>query len=115
MKEETIKVLYFPVGAAPKILKTSNELSAMQSLVNGYIEIFPLDSLEPDLNLNALAVLNEEGKITPGIMPNRGIYYQGELFDMFYGNFFICGSDDDGNFTSITPDQEAYYRKIFAV
>ena len=40
-----IKVLFFPVGGKPYIREVKNELRALQALVGGYIEVFPLDSL----------------------------------------------------------------------
>ena len=109
-----IKVLYVPVGGAPEIRETENGLRTLQNLVGGDIELFPLDSLEPSPNLNALAVLNEEGKITPGIKPNRKVYHQRKVFDTFYGSFFICGFNGEGEFISITPEQKDYYSKMFA-
>ena len=111
----TIKVLYVPVGGAPEIRETDNGLRAMQNLVGGDIEVFPLDSLEPSTNLDAFAVLNEEGKFTPGFMPNRNVYHQGRKYDTFYGGFFICGSDENGEFISITAEQEAYYNRMFSI
>jgi len=109
----TIKVLYVPVGGAPEIRETDNGLRAMQNLVGGDIEVFPLDSLEPSPNLDAFAVLNEEGKFTPGIMPNRNVYHLGKVFDTFYGGFFICGTNEEGELVSITSKQEAYYSRMF--
>ena len=111
----TIKVLYVPVGGAPEIREIENWLRPMQKLVGGKIEVFPLDSLEPNPNLHAFAILNEEGKIMPRMKPNRDVYHQGRKYDTFHGDFFICGCNEDGEFISITPEQEAFYMELFAL
>jgi len=109
-----IKVLFFPVGREPYIREVENTLKPMQELVKGYIEVFALDRLYgSQFESGALAVMNEEGKFTPGIKPNRNVYFRDNLIDTFYGDFFICGDDDEGNFISVTPEQEDYYRKTF--
>jgi len=110
MAERFINVLAVPVKKEPKVITIANELAAFQKLVGGYIEVFRLDRLEPSPNLGALAILNEEGKITPGIKPNRKV-----TGDVFYGDFLICGFNDEGDFTSVTPEQEEYYTRMFAL
>jgi hypothetical protein len=107
-------VLFFPVGKEPYLRWCYNYYKDMQKLVGGDIECFPLDSLYgSQFESGALAVVNEEGKITQGIRPNRKVFHKDELFDVFYGDFFICGQDGEGNMTSITNEQEDYYRKTF--
>ena len=115
LKENVIRVLIVPVGIQPYPCLIRNELKAMRDIVRGNIEAFPLDSLEEGLNLfGGIAIINEDGKITPGIRPNRHVYHQGVLFGTFYGRFFICGSDEKGNFTSLDSRQEAHYKQLFA-
>jgi hypothetical protein len=113
IKEPTIRVLYVPVGGAPYPMEIHNALEIYQGLVRGSIECFPLDSLYgSQFESGALAVMNEEGKITQGIYPNRKVFYQGKVFDIFYGDFIVCGQDGP-EFASITPEIEDYYTKTF--
>jgi len=113
MKEDIIRILVVPVNEEPKIMTVQNDLRASQEIVGGYIQTFPLDSVIPNPSLGAIAVLNEEGKITDGVKPNRTIYNNGKAFNIFYGKFFICSLNGE-HFGSITPEQETYYKTLFA-
>ena len=116
MKGTKIKVLYFPVGGDSYICEIENCLKSMQELVKGYIEVFVLDKIYGShFSSGALAILNEEGKFTPNIKPNRNVYFGDKLVEKFYGDFFICGSNNKGVFISVTSEQEDYYKKIFTL
>lgn len=58
----------------------------MQEAVGGYIDILGLDD-------NVCILLNDEGKLI-GLEGNRRIGS-----DIIVGDFFVCGSDEEGNLT----------------
>ena len=107
MKQQpVIKVLKVEPDKAPELIEMKNELEAMQSIVGGYIEVFPLAD-------GVTIVCNEEGKIC-GMEPNRPIYHDGKIFEIICGTFFIAGDDlSTGEFVSLTDEQIAQYEKQF--
>ena len=113
MKEEIIRILVVPANEEPRIMAIQNDLRTCQEVVGGYIQTFPLDSVIPNPGLGAIAILNDEGKITDGVKPNRSIFHKEKIFDVFYGRFFICSMNGE-HFGSITPEQEKYYKTLFA-
>ena len=97
MKEniEKLKILLKRVGRESELAEIENTLEAKQKLVNGLIEVVPLEQDE-----DLLIVCNEEGKIL-SLPPNT-------LFDFDYiaGDYFIVGDDNEnGDFKSITEEQ----------
>lgn len=105
-KEAVIKVLKVEPDKAPELIEMPNELEAMQAIVGGYIEVFPLAD-------DVAIVCNEEGKIN-GMPLNRPIYHNGEMVEIIAGTFFIAGDDISiGEFVSLTEEQIAQYSKQF--
>lgn len=105
-KEPVIKVLKVEPDKAPELIEMPNELKAMQELVGGFIEVFPLAE-------DAAIVCNEEGKMN-GMELNRPIYHEGKMIEIIAGTFFIAGDDlDIGEFVSLTDEQIAQYSKQF--
>ena len=51
-----MRAIYKKPGKAPEIIEIENDLSTLQKLVGGYIEVFPMAS-------NADIICNEEGKL----------------------------------------------------
>jgi hypothetical protein len=56
MKQQQIRIAFYPVEGTPEVRTIDNELEAMQALVGGYIEAVPLAGL-PGLD----AFCDEEG------------------------------------------------------
>jgi len=85
-------------------------LEAMQSLVGGYIERWPLGGHSLDgLDL----IINEEGKLkalsyNPNATVLSEILFRG---DCIVGDAFICGSDDDLFPVGLTDEQELALRR----
>lgn len=105
-KEPVIKVLKVEPDDVPHVIELPNELEAMQALVGGYIEVFPLAD-------GVAIVCNEEGKMN-GMKLNRPIYHEGVMVEVIAGTFFIAGDDISiGEFVSLTNEQIAQYRKRF--
>ena len=94
-KIEKLKILLKRVGRESEFAEVENTLEAKQKLVNGLIEVVPLEQDE-----DLLIVCNEEGKLL-SLPPNT-------LFDFDYiaGDYFIIGDDyENGDFKSITEEQ----------
>lgn len=105
-KEPVIKVLKVEPDKAPELIEMPNELDAMQALVGGYIEVYPLAE-------DVAIVCNEEGKMN-GLELNRPIYHNGKMVEIIAGTFFIAGDDISiGEFVSLTDEQIAQYSKQF--
>ena len=95
-----IRVLEVKPHEYPKEFILENSLEAMQEAVGGLIDII-------DLEEDTCILLNDEGKLM-GLEGNRRFYD-----DIIVGNFYICGSDEEGNLTSLTDEQMEKYKEIF--
>ena len=73
----------------PQVIEFSNGYRELQKLVEG---IFEMPSIFPDVDV----VINEEGKFN-GSLPNRYLFYNGQLVDIIFGNMLIVDSDSEGN------------------
>lgn len=105
-KEPIIKVLKVEPDKLPEVIEMPNELSAMQGIVGGYIEVAPIAE-------GVAIVCNEEGKLNKAKL-NRPIYHNGQMVDIIAGTFFIAGDDINiGEFVSLTDAQVAQYSKQF--
>ncbi|MBQ4093918.1 MAG: DUF3846 domain-containing protein [Oscillospiraceae bacterium] len=80
-RNEIITAMIVRPGEEPYISWLSNDLSALQGFVGGYIETVSLGQ-------NLVMVCNEEGKLMG--LPRSGFSWQG---DPIVGNFFVCGCD----------------------
>ena len=93
-------------GKNPVVTTIKNDLDSLQNAVSigadhqGLIEIIGIDD-------NVCILCNEEGKII-GLEPNRRFYN-----DILCGVFYVTGEDDDGNLTSLSPDMQDKYSKLF--
>lgn len=105
-KEPVIKVLKVEPDKAPELIEMKNELEAMQAIVGGYIEVYPLAD-------GVAIVCNEEGKLD-GLELNRPIYHNGKMVEIIAGTFFIAGDDISiGEFVSLNEGQIAQYTEQF--
>ena len=73
----------------------------MQEAVGGLIDIVDID------DDGACLLLNDEGKLI-GLEGNRRI---GD--DVIVGNFYVCGSSEDGEMVSLTDKEMAKYKEKF--
>lgn len=89
-----MKVVIKKAGKKPEIAEIENELSVLQEIVGGYIEILPLFG-------NIVLVCNEEGKLM-GLPAN--FIFRG---DMIVGDVFFCvaGKED---FESLDEAQASF-------
>ena len=99
MKENVLKVLKVKPHEHPEVYMLKNTLEAMQEAVGGYIDIVGLDD-------NVCILLNDEGKLI-GLEGNRRIGS-----DIIVGDFFVCGSDEEGNLTSLSEEELDTYWTI---
>ena len=105
MKEAKIKVLALLPMELPKEVELDNTLEAMQNFVGGLIECIPLTDTGSEITL----VCNDEGKLL-NLTPNRPLWGGA---DYLAGSSFIVGTDDEGNLTSLPPQEMDYYAKNF--
>lgn len=99
MKEQKIKVLLLEPNKSPEPMEIDNTLETFQKLVEGYIEIVPLQE-----NSKVFIVLNDEGKLL-GLEPNFFWYN-----DIIVGNAVFVRSNGMGDFTNLTnEDLEEIY------
>ena len=95
-KEDKIKVVVKKPGDTHgQIVEIDNRLEELQSIVEGYIEVFPLTE-------DILIILNEEGKLQD-LKPNIFVS-NGEGFELIVGNIVIVGCNGE-DFTSLNDKQ----------
>ena len=99
-KEQKIRVLMAEPNEHPKEFLLENTLLAMQEAVGGRIAFADLDE-------DACILLNDEGKQI-GLEGNRRING-----DVIVGNFYICGSSEDGELVSLTDEEMEKYKERF--
>ena len=105
MSAETIRVLVFRPMEDPQVMELPCELSAMQQMVGGYIQVvYPFDD-------DAVIVCNEEGKLQ-GLPPNRLLRNsEGEPYDVVCGTFFVAGVGEE-DFCSLSEKQIQCYTEL---
>ena len=103
-----IRVVMCEPGENARIADIGTELKDLQEAVGGYIEVFyGLD------DQSCLIVCNEEGKLN-GMEPCRGIYdADDKLIEVICGPFFICRDGENGEFASLTEEDQEKYLKAF--
>ena len=95
-KEDKIKVVVKKPGDTHgQIVEIENRLEELQSIVEGYIEVFPLTE-------DILIILNEEGKLQD-LKPNIFVS-NGEGFELIVGNIVIV-ADKGEDFGSLNDEQ----------
>ncbi len=100
-------ILVVEPGKVPESKNISGTLKEMQSIVGGYIEaIYPF----PGIAL----ICNEEGWLR-GLPGTRGLRDDnGEVHNILWGTFFLCGAPADGeDFVGLTPEQAEQLKKQF--
>ena len=105
MKEAKIKVLALLPLELPKVVELDNTLEAMRKFVGGNIECLPLCDLGSEFTL----VCNDEGKLLE-LPPNRMLWGGA---DYLAGSGFTAGTDCEGNMTSLTAEEIAYYTEKY--
>jgi len=104
-----MRVLVVEPERRPEPREINGSLEEMQSIVEGLIQpIYPFED-----NFVAL-VCNDEGKLL-NLPANRGLRNKdGQIYDIVFGTFFLCGAPPEcEHFTSLTPEQEERYRRLF--
>lgn len=98
--QNEIKVVMVEPHKNPTITKIKTKLENLQEAVGGLIEII-------DVEDNVSILCNEEGKLI-GLEGNRKF---GD--DILVGTFYVCGSNDEGELTSLTDSQIEKYIQFF--
>lgn len=89
MKENIIVLIKKP-NCLPTVKTIPNTLEALQSIVDGYIEVV-------DVRKNVVLICNEEGKILSKYQnkPNIMITVSGDVVDIIKGTAVVCGQDGE--------------------
>lgn len=98
--EKKIKVIMVEPMKEPNLAEVENTLEGLQKAVGGYIETLCLEDY-------VVLVCNEEGKLM-GLPGNRSLGN-----DIIAGTFLVVGSNDDGEFVSLTEDKIRQYSDRF--
>lgn len=98
--EKTIKVIIVEPMKEPYSTEIENTLEGLQKVVGGYIETVYLED-------DVVLVCNEEGKLM-GLSGNRSLEN-----DIIAGTFIVVGSNDEGEFVSLTEDRIRQYSDRF--
>lgn len=98
--EKTIKVIMVEPMKEPYPAEVENTLEGLQKAVGGYIETIFLEDY-------VVLVCNEEGKLI-GLPGCRSLGN-----DIIAGTFFVVGSNDEGEFVSLTEDKIRQYSDRF--
>ena len=102
-----MRVLVIEPECRPEVRAIDDSLNAMHEIVGAYSEPIYLDD-------SVALICNDEGKLM-NLPANRGLKDEdGQMYDIVFGTFFLCGSPADcDHFTSLTPEQIERYRKRF--
>ena len=115
-----MKVVIVEPFKAPRVEEIDNTLETYQGIVGGWIRsVYPFN----DEDGPVCVICNEEGK-NIGLAPNRALEYNGEIYDVICGTFFVAGieNSEDGPDVGGLTDKQAqrymdYYRdpQIFEI
>ena len=103
-----MRVLVIEPELRPEVREINDSLKAMQEIVGGLIQpVYPFED-------SVALVCNDEGKLM-NLPMNRALRDEnGQIFDVIFGTFFLCGAPPDSeHFTSLTPEQVERYQKRF--
>ena len=95
-----MRILIIEPQKVPCEKEIDKDFRAMQQIVGGPIQAVDLDE-------NTSLVCNEEGKII-GLEGNRRVGR-----DIIAGTFFLCGFNEEGEFTSLNDEQIKNYSERF--
>lgn len=84
----------------------NNELTELQKIVGGYIEIPYLSDVFNENEIDV--IINGEGKFIDGLKPEMTVIFgeTGRVLDIVYGNCIFTSHDDEGNTTELTDTQK---------
>lgn len=104
-----MRVLVIEPERRPEVREIDGSLETMQEIVGGLVQ--PVHFVD---DTGVILVCNDEGKLLD-LPANRGLRDErGQLYDIVFGTFFICGAPaDSDHFTSLTSEQIERYQKQF--
>lgn len=95
-----MRILIIEPQKSPYEAEIIKDLDSMQKIVEGLIQAVDLDE-------NTSLVCNEEGKLIE-LEGNRRVGR-----DIIAGTFFLCGFNEEGEFTSLNDEQIKKYSERF--
>lgn len=102
-----MRILVVEPEHKPEVREINDSLKEMHGIVGGLIQPIYLDD-------SAVLICNDEGKLM-NLPANRRLRDEnGQMCDIIFGTFFLCGAPaDSDHFTSLTPEQIERYRERF--
>ena len=102
-----ITVLMVPNGKPPKPQTVENSMRAINRMMGGFVEIYPLEI--PTVIIWIRRKQFDKTEINRMIYDEKGHYRQ-----TAYGDFFLCNLSENGQyFESLTPEQVRKYTQRF--
>jgi len=101
-----INVMTLTNGELKKI-EIENNLSSLQNLVGGYIEIPCLS--ERLTAQKIITIINEKGKFLD-LTPEIACVYDGKLHDIVFGTVIFASTDYEGNTLGLNTEQMEYIK-----
>lgn len=99
IEKDKIKVLIIKPKEHPVVEEIENTLDSLKNIVSGHIEAFQIE--------DAVGIVNGAGKI----LALEGNRRYGN--DILTGNIIITGSDEEGEFISLTNEQIRRFSELF--
>lgn len=99
-----MKVIQKNAKQMPKVVEIDGSLESMQKIVNGYIEVFPLDG-------DIVVVLNEEGKLK-NLPVNFAVQCSPSYTEIIVGDVFICKVNGE-DLVGLNDDEINYFMRVF--
>lgn len=105
-KQDLIRVVVVaPDKVHPHVKTIKNELSELQAIVGGYIELVRYHDFD--------IFCNENGKLE-GLALNRPLYDEdGKMVEVLAGQFFISMGDREGNLRDLTDEEIEKATELF--
>lgn len=99
-----MKVIQKNAKQMPKVVEIDGSLESMQKIVNGHIEVFPLDG-------DIVIVLNEEGKLK-NLPVNFMVKCSPSYTEIIVGDVFICKANGE-DLIGLNDDEIKYFMRVF--
>ena len=104
-----ISVLYVEPGKTARMLDVERELDAYQRIC----ETDTIQAIYPFADRSVVLVCDDEGKLKHATN-NRALYDEdGNIVDVLCGPFFMCRQNSDGEWVSLTPEQQEMYMSLY--
>lgn len=106
---ERINILYMEPGKEARMVSVEATLEEYQRICDTDC----IQAIYPFEDPSVVLVCDNEGKLKNAVK-NRALYDEdGVIQDVLCGPFFICRQDEDGEWVSLTPEQQEKYLAMY--